>query len=79
MWPSRSIITEKNNKGLIRKGEIRLKFQMVGTRPPTKAPDLLTPEARENPKHHRAHVFGVTLKDIGPVHVLNPAAPGDMS
>jgi hypothetical protein len=31
----------------------------------------LTPEARKNPKHLLAHVFGVALRDTGPMHVLN--------
>jgi hypothetical protein len=73
MWPSRSIITEKNNKGLVRKVEIRLNSKWRH-KPSDKGFRPLTPEARENPKHLPAHVFGVALKGIGPVHVLNPAA-----
>jgi hypothetical protein len=69
MWPSRSTITKKN-KSLIRKGEIRLNSR-CWHKPFDRDLQPLTPEARENPEHLPAHVFGVALKDTGPVHILN--------
>jgi hypothetical protein len=72
MWPSKSIITEKNNKGLIRRGEIRLNSR-CWHKPSDKSLQPLTPKARENPKHLLAHIFGVALRDTGPMLVLNHA------
>jgi hypothetical protein len=49
------------NKGLIRRGEIRLNSR-CWHKPSNKGLQSLTPEARENPEHLPAHVFGVALK-----------------
>jgi hypothetical protein len=63
---------KKNNKGLIRRGKIRLNSRCWhksfnrGLQP-------LTPKARKNPEHLPAHVFSVALRDTGPMHVLNLA------
>jgi hypothetical protein len=74
MWPSRSIITEKNNKGLIRRGKIRLNSRCWHKSSSNKSLQPLTPEARKNPEHLPAHVFSMALRVTVPVHVLNHAA-----
>jgi hypothetical protein len=51
----------------------KAKFQMLAQALWQKASDL---EARENPEHLLAHVFGVAFRDTGPVLVLNHAAHG---
>jgi hypothetical protein len=55
MWPSKSIITEKNSKGLIRRGEIRLNSRSWH-KPSDKSLQPLTPEARKNLRHLPDHV-----------------------
>jgi hypothetical protein len=67
------MITKKNNKGLIRRGEIRLNSR-CWHKPSDKGLRPLTPEARKNPEHLLAHVFSVALRGTGPMHVLNHAA-----
>jgi hypothetical protein len=48
MWPLRFIITVRNNKGLIRRGEIRPNSRHW-PKPFDKTPQLPTHKARENP------------------------------
>jgi hypothetical protein len=67
-----SIISEKNNKVLIRRGKIRL-ISRCWHKPSNKSLQPLTPEAKKNPKHLQVHVFSVALRDTGPIHVLNHA------
>jgi hypothetical protein len=76
MWPSRSIITEKNSKGLIRRGEIRPNSR-CWHKPSNKTPQLPTHKARENPEHLPAQVFSVALRDTGSVPVLRYTAHQD--
>jgi hypothetical protein len=76
MWLLRFIITMRNSKGLIRRGEIRLNSRCWPT-PFDKTPQFPTHKARENLKHLPAHVFGVALRDTGSVPVLRYAAHQD--
>jgi hypothetical protein len=65
----RFIITVRNSKRLIRRGEIRPNSR-CWPKPFDKIPQLPTHKARENPEHLLAHVFSVALRDTGPVPVL---------
>jgi hypothetical protein len=73
MWLLRFIITVRNSKGLIRRGEISPNSR-CWPKPFDKTPQHPTHKARENPKHLPDHVFSVALRDTGPVLVLNHAA-----
>jgi hypothetical protein len=76
MWLLRFIITVRNNKGLIRKKEIRPNSR-CWPKPLDKTPQLPTHKARENPEHFLAYAFGVSLRDTGPVPVLRYAVHQD--
>jgi hypothetical protein len=76
MWLLKSVITKKNNKGLIRRGEIRPNSR-CWPKPSGKTPWLPTHKARENPKHLLAHVLGMALRDTGPMPVLRYIAHQD--
>jgi hypothetical protein len=69
MWLLRFIITMRNSKGLIKRGEIRLNSR-CWPKPFDKIPQLPTYKARENPKYLLACVFSVALRDTGPVPIL---------
>jgi hypothetical protein len=70
------IITEKNSKGLIRRGEIRPNSR-CWPKLSSKTPRLPTHKARENPECLSAHVFSVALRDTGPGPVLRYATHQD--
>jgi hypothetical protein len=69
MWLLRFIIAMRNSNGLIRRGKIRPNSRcwskLFG-----KTLWLPTHKARENPKHLLAHVFGVALRETGPMPLL---------
>jgi hypothetical protein len=76
MWLLRFIITVRNNKGLIKRGEIRTNSR-CWPKLSGKTPQLPTHKARENPECLPAHVFSVALRDTGPVPILRYTAHQD--
>jgi hypothetical protein len=76
MWLLRFIINMRNSNGLIRRGEIRPNSRCC-PKPSGKTPWLPTHKSRENLECLLAHVFGVALRDIGPMSVLRYATHQD--
>jgi hypothetical protein len=76
MWLLRFIVTVRNSKELIRRGEIRPNSR-CWSKPFNKTLQLPTHKARENPEHLPAHVFSVALRDTGPILVLRYATHQD--
>jgi hypothetical protein len=77
MWLLRFVITMRNRKGLIRRGEIRTNSR-CWPKPFGKTPQFPTHKARENPEHLLAHVFSVALRDTGPVPAPPPLKAGGL-
>jgi hypothetical protein len=73
MWPLKFTTTERNEKNLKKRGEIRPNSR-CWHKPYKRGPQLLAPMAQEDPELLPAHVLDVASRDTGPTHVLSHTA-----